>query len=117
MAKAATPVDDQPQSSAAAGAGAAPPPDDFLQLRVAYAQMKSFNLVTMVFLVIGFCLFALMYQKYIAPDVILALKDLSTLGMVVFPFIPALVLSFFAKRQEKKYLALLTKYTANQQQG
>ena len=74
-----------------------------------YVQARTCNVLAAVFAVCGFFVFASVYQQHIAPDVMAAMHDVSVIGMVIFPFVPALVLSFFAKRYEKRYLALMNK--------
>ena len=83
--------------------------DKTIQLQSAYIQAKTCNLLAVVFAVCGFFVFAALYQRYIAPDVLGALRDVSIIFMVIFPFLPAVLLSFFAKKYEKRYLALMEK--------
>jgi hypothetical protein len=79
------------------------------KIRAAYSKAKACSVLGVVFAVTGFFLFASLFQQRVAPDPISALSDPSTLLLVVFPFVPAIVLSFVARRYEKRYLALLEK--------
>lgn len=95
---------------------AAPPPstpsglsrqERIVQLRTLYYQAKTCYGLCIVFAICGFLLFASMYANRIAPDPIAAMRDFSTIGLIVAVFLPAVLLSFLAKKYEKKYLALL----------
>ncbi len=86
-------------------------PATLAKIHTAYAQAKACNLLAIVFAVCGFFIFTAIYQKRIAPDFVAALRDLSTLGLIVTAFLPAILLSFVAKRYEKKYLNLLKSST------
>lgn len=83
------------------------PADRLVRLQAAYAQSKACNLLTAVFAICGFILFSVIYTKRIAPDFIEAMRDISTIGLIITVFLPAVLLSFLAKRYEKRYLALL----------
>jgi uncharacterized membrane protein len=93
--------------------GSSTPPssqvDHKQKMVLAYYQAKTCNVLAAVFAVCGLFLFALLFQRHIAPDPVAALRSISTLGIIVFPFFPAVLLSFVAKRYEKRYLAMLDK--------
>ncbi len=80
--------------------------DQMVQLKMAYYQAKICYGLSLVFVLCGFFVFAGVYARRIAPDPLAALRDVSTIGMVVAMFLPALFLSFLARRYEKKYMAM-----------
>ncbi len=82
-------------------------PERLEQAREAYVQMKTCTVLAVMFACFGVFVFAIIYSKYIAPDVMAALKDLSTIGIVFMPFIPSIILTFSARKFEKRYLALM----------
>lgn len=63
--------------------------------------------MAMIFTGCGVLVFILLYDRYIAPDLWAALRDVSTMGMVLMVFLPALILSHFARKHEKRYLELI----------
>jgi amino acid transporter len=75
--------------------------------RLAYAHMRSCQVMAMIFTGCGVLVFILLYDRYIAPDLWAALRDVSTMGMVLMVFLPALILSHFARKHEKRYLELI----------
>lgn len=83
--------------------------DRAMLIRTAYSKAKACSMLGVVFAVTGFFLFASLFWQRVAPDPLKALEDPSTLLIVVFPFVPAMVLSLVARRYEKRYLALLEK--------
>ena len=82
-------------------------PERLEQARVAYVQMKTCTILAFLFAAFGVVVFAIIYSKHIAPDVVDALRDFSTIGVVIMPFLPSLVLTWCAKRFEKRYLAFM----------
>lgn len=78
-----------------------------IQARVAYVHMKSCTVLALIFAAAGVFVFIKLYDRYIAPDLWAAMRDLSTMGMILMAFLPAVILSFFARRHEKKYLDLI----------
>lgn len=80
-----------------------------VKIRSLYMQSKICVWLSAAFGICGFIMFAYLYQKYIAPNPVDALRNISTLFMVLFPFLPAIALSIAAKRYEKRYLAMMPK--------
>jgi hypothetical protein len=95
---------DAPTPPPAAGSS---PEDRLHQARIAYVQMKTCTVLSLIFAACGVFVFIRLYNIYIAPDPWVALRDAGTMGMVLTAFIPAIILSFFARKHEKKYLALM----------
>jgi Na+/proline symporter len=87
----------------------APPPlaDRLEQARIAYVQSRTYTVLALIFLACGVFVFVMVYNRYVADNLWAALKDLSTMGMILMAFLPALILTFFARRAEKRYLELL----------
>lgn len=104
-----------PEKAAAPGEAKGGKPDPAqAQVQVAarytlYMRARTLNFLAGIFAVCGFFLFAALYQQHIAPDPLTALRNISTLGIILFPFLPAVILSFMARRSEKRYLSLLDK--------
>lgn len=99
-----------PPSDSSAAASAPSPEarrEQLVQRQMMYYQAKACYGLSLVFAVCGFFLFAGVYEKRIAPDFMAALRDVSTIGVVIAVFLPAIILSFLAKRYEKRYLALM----------
>ena len=87
---------------------ATPSPQDRLQqARIAYGQMYTYRVLAVIFGLCGLYVFTIIYDRYVAPDLFGALRSVSTMGIVFVPFVPTIVLAFFAQRAEKRYLALI----------
>lgn len=89
------------------GASPLTPDQRLVQARVVYAQMKTHMFMAILFGICGLFVFGILYDRYIAADPWTAFKNISTMGMVVMPFIPALIFTFFYRKQEKRYLELI----------
>ena len=72
-----------------------------------YVQARSSQILAWIFVVCGALVFAVIYERRIAPDVEAAMRDISTAGLILAAFLPAILLFFLARRYEKKYHALL----------
>lgn len=80
-----------------------------VKIYTTYIQARTCNVLGAVFGICGFFVFAILYQRFVSPDVVGALRNASTLGMVIFPFVPAFVFMLAGRRYEKRYLALTQK--------
>ncbi len=82
-------------------------PERLERAREAYVQMKTCTVLAVMFACFGVVVFGMIYSKYIARDVFGALRDFSTIGIVLMPFAPSIVLTYCARKFEKRYLALM----------
>lgn len=82
-------------------------PERLEQARAAYVQMKTCTILATMFACFGVFVFGIIYSKYIARDVLGALRDFSTIGLVIMPFLPSIVLTYCARKFEKRYLAFM----------
>jgi hypothetical protein len=96
-------ADDQKKNAAAA----LTPEARLEQARIAYAQMKTHMVMAILFGLCGMGIFAVVYDRYLAADPFAAMRDISTLLALVAPFLPALIFTFFYRKQEKRYLELI----------
>lgn len=74
-----------------------------------YIRAKTCHVLGAIFGIVGFIVFAVMFQRFVVPDVVNALRRISTLGLVFFPFVPTLFFTWLGRRYEKRYLALSQK--------
>lgn len=79
----------------------------FEQARIAYGQMRAHMAMAILFGICGVGVFGVVYDRYIAADPWAAFRDVSTILAIIVPFLPALIFTFFYRKQEKRYLELI----------
>lgn len=62
-------------------------------------------MLAILFVFTGLVIFIALYLQNIEGRLVAALSEPSTVAMIIFPFIPAIVLSVLAKSSENKYLS------------
>ena len=67
-------------------------------------KSKFYRAVSLVFVVIGLIAFLMLYVANVEGRVMEALKNPVTILFFIIPFLPAIVLSILASKNEKKYL-------------
>lgn len=67
-------------------------------------KSKFYRAVSLVFVVIGLIAFLMLYIANVEGRVMEALKNPVTILFFIIPFLPAIVLSMLASKNEKKYL-------------
>lgn len=69
-------------------------------------KSKFYRAVSLVFVVIGLIAFLMLYIANVEGRVMEALKNPVTILFFIIPFLPAIVLSILASKNEKKYLKM-----------
>jgi hypothetical protein len=81
---------------------------DKKQARELLIKAKVYRLFATVFAVVGAVIFLVLYFRFYGGDFMEALRDPTTIFIVIFPFLPAVLLSLKAKRAEKALHKLLS---------
>ncbi len=81
--------------------------NDRSKQRALLVKARMYRLVSLIFAVMGLVVFAIMYFQNMQGDFIGAMRDPFFIVIVVFPFLPAAILSWMAARAEKKLDTLL----------
>jgi hypothetical protein len=66
-------------------------------------RAKIYRVAAMVFAAIGLIVTVVTYASYVEGRVLEALRNPFVIGMFILPFLPAIVLSLVARKNEKKY--------------
>ena len=69
------------------------------------AEARLYRFLAMVFAVTGLIVFIMLYIQNIDGRLLGALMEPLTIFLIIFPFLPAIVLSWLAKTSEKKYFS------------
>ena len=77
------------------------------EIREQYYKARTYNWFSIGFGVMGLGVFGMMFQRYVVPRPLDALQDPSTLMVFLFPFVPAVVMSFIARRADKRFRAMM----------
>lgn len=72
-------------------------------------KMQLYSVLSTFFLINGLFIFLDLYLTHIEGRFWIAMRDLSTYGIFIFPFLPGLILSFMAYQMNGKYQAALKK--------
>lgn len=75
-------------------------------------KSKFYRAVSLVFVVIGLIAFLMLYIANVEGRVMEALKNPVTILFFIIPFLPAIVLSMLASKNEKKYLKMTEGHSA-----
>lgn len=70
-------------------------------------KARFYRLAALIFAVMGLFVFAIMYFQVSNGNFLAALRDPFFVVVVIFPFLPAVILSWMAARAEKKLGNLL----------
>ncbi len=81
---------------------------DKKQARELLIKAKAYRLFASVFAVVGAVIFLVLYFRFYGGDVLASLRSPSTVLIVLFPFMPAILLSLKAKKAEKALHKLLS---------
>lgn len=68
-------------------------------------QARLYRILSIVFMISGLFIFILLYLQNIEGRLADALSEPQTVMIIIFPFVPAFVLSLLAKASENKYLS------------
>ncbi len=69
-------------------------------------QARLYRMLSILFVFTGLIIFISLYLKNIEGRLLEALSEPATVTIIIFPFVPAIVLSVLAKSSEKKYLSI-----------
>jgi len=83
-----------------------------LKAREQLLRARVYRFLALVCAVLGLVMFLSIYFRYVDGDIIGALTRVSTVLMLLLPFLPACVLSWMAVRAERKFMAMLPDLTA-----
>lgn len=78
-----------------------------MQARALLIKSKVYRLFALVFALVGITVFIVLYLKNIEGQFFDSLRSPMTIVILVFPFLPAAVLSWLANKQEKAFMTLL----------
>ncbi len=78
-----------------------------LQARELLLRSKIYRFVALIFAGVGVLIFAWLYFKWFDGDLMEAATSVSTIFIIIIPFLPAFVLSSMAAGAEKKLAKLL----------
>jgi hypothetical protein len=81
---------------------------DKKQARELLIRAKVYRLFATIFAVAGAIIFLVLYFKFYGADVMEALRSPSSVLLVIFPFLPAILLSLKAKKADKALHKLLS---------
>ena len=70
-------------------------------------KMQLYSVLSTFFLINGLFVFLDLYLERIEGHFWASIRDLSTYGIFIFPFLPGLILSFMAYKYNGKYQAAL----------
>ena len=80
---------------------------DRKQARELLLKTKVYKLLATVFAAGGALVFLILHYQYFGGDFVASLKDPMTIVLVLFPFVPSLILSFRARKAEQALQKLL----------
>lgn len=78
-----------------------------LKARELLLRTRIYRFTALVFAVIGLLIFLYLYFKDISGDVLTALANPAIVAVILFPFLPAAVVSWMAARTRKKLMKTL----------
>ena len=78
------------------------------QARELLIKAKAYRIFAYVFAVVGAMVFLILYFNYFKGDVMASLRDPITVFMVLFPFLPAILLLRKSKKAETALQKLLS---------
>ena len=87
------------------------------QAKLFLIKAKIYKWVAIASLVIGTGIFLALYITQLEGDIMLALHQPAFIIMMVFPFLPAIVFSFFSNSAQKKADVLLEQIAAETQKA
>ena len=65
-------------------------------------KAKLFRLIALVSAFLGLIIFSYQYFTHIQGNFLTAMQDMGTIGLVLFPFLPAAAFAWMTSREEKK---------------
>ncbi len=77
------------------------------EARELYLKSKIYRIVAIIFAIVGLGLFGQLYFKQYNGDLAKALSDPFFIVTILFPFLPAIILSLISTRLEKKVVQYL----------
>lgn len=85
-----------------------------LQARALLIKSRVYRFFALVFALVGIAVFIVLYLKNIEGQFFQSLQSPMTIIILLFPFLPAAVLSWLAHRQEKLFIALMNSSLSGQ---
>ena len=68
-------------------------------------QARLYRMLAILFVFTGLVIFIALYLKNVEGRLLASLSEPTTVVMIIFPFVPAIILSLLAKSSENKYLS------------
>jgi hypothetical protein len=78
------------------------------QARELLIKSKVYRIIANIFAFVGVIIFIVLYFSYFKGDVMASLRDPITILFVIFPFVPAIILSLKGKKAEGALQKLLS---------
>lgn len=72
-------------------------------------KSRLYRFFALAFALTGVVVFITLYMRDVHGHLLEAVRDLSIVGLVLLPFLPAVLLSYLAQRTERQFAALVTK--------
>jgi len=66
-------------------------------------KARIYRVLGLIFAVVGLVIFLIMFMRHVEGSFLSSLTNPFVITIIVFPFLPAAVLSFLAGRMEKEY--------------
>lgn len=66
-------------------------------------KARIYRMLALVFAFVGLVIFCIMFLRHVEGSFLSALTNPSVVIMIIFPFLPAAVLSFMANRLDRQY--------------
>lgn len=78
-----------------------------IKARTLMLKARIYRFVAAVFAFVGLAVFGMIFMRNMGQGVAHALSDPSMVAMLILPFLPAVVLSWRAKRMEKLFRSMV----------
>lgn len=75
---------------------------DKILIKKLFLKAKIYRILTLIAIVLGVSLFVFLYQRGVEGRLIQALREPVTVLILIFPFLPAIILSWLSGRVEKE---------------
>lgn len=72
-------------------------------------KSRLYRFFALAFALTGVVVFITLYMRDVHGHLLEAMHDLSIIGLVLLPFLPAVLLSYLAQKTERQFAALVTK--------
>lgn len=74
-----------------------------LKARELVIKARIYRVLGLIFALVGLVIFLIMFMRHVEGSFFSSLTNPFVVTMIIFPFLPAAVLSFLARRLEREY--------------